>query len=82
MGHTREVPGDDLANDAEWFMEGVNELSFVGFDGLTMDLVGPSSIVSDGRNREGDIRVLGPFEGFACRTCRQVPGVSATVRLD
>jgi len=84
VGHTREVPGDDLANDAKWFMEGVDELGLVGFDCLTVNLVGPSSIVSDSRDREGNIRVLSPLKGLACGKCRQVPGVSASgsVRLD
>ena len=62
---TREVPGDDLADDTEWFMEGVDELLGVGLDGLTVDLVGPASIVSDGGNGESNVGIPGPLEGFA-----------------
>ena len=82
---TGEVPGDDLSNDTEWLIEGVDELIFVGLDGLTVRLVGPSSIVPDGVDREANVRVLSPFEGLAwCTTRRQVPRSSATglIRLD
>jgi hypothetical protein len=50
---TREIPGDNLAHDTEWLMDGVDELIFVGLDGLTVDLVGPASIVSDGEMEKG-----------------------------
>jgi len=47
-------------------MEGVDEFIFAGLDGLTVDFVGPASIVSDRVNGERNVHVLGPFEGFAC----------------
>ena len=62
---TGKVPGNDLTDDTEWFMEGVDELPVVSLDGLTVDLVGPAGIVSDGGNGEGDVRVPRPLEGFA-----------------
>ena len=62
---TREVPGDDLADDAEWFMESVDELIAVGLYGLTVDLVGPASIVSDGGNGKSNVGIPGPLKGFA-----------------
>jgi len=71
---TRKVPGDDLTNDANWLMEGVDEFIFAGLDGLTVDFVGPTSIVPDCVNGERNVHVLSPVEGFACVTCRQVPG--------
>lgn len=46
-------------------MERVHEFIFVGLDGLSVDLVSPASVVSDGRNGSSDIRVLGPLESFA-----------------
>ena len=46
-------------------MGSVHKLPVIGLDGLTVDLVGPASIVSEGRDREGNIRVLCPLEGFA-----------------
>jgi hypothetical protein len=65
MELTREVPGDNLTNDAEWFMEGVGELLAAGLDGLTVDLIGPASIVSDGGNGVGNVRISSPLEGLA-----------------
>jgi len=82
---TGEVPGDDLSNDTEWLIEGVDKLIFVGLDGLTVRLVGPASIVPDGVDGEANVRVLSPFEGLAWYTTyRQVPRSSATglIRLD
>ena len=64
-GRTREVPGDDLANDTNRFMAGVDEFIVAGLDGLTVDLVGPSSVIPNGADGEGDVRVLRPLEGFA-----------------
>ena len=46
-------------------MEGVDELVFAGLNGLTVDLVGPASVISDGADGEGNVRVLSPQEGFA-----------------
>lgn len=63
---TREVPGDDLTYDTDRLVHGVDELFAVGLDGLTMDLVGPTSIVSDGGDGEGDICVPSPLERLAC----------------
>ena len=62
---TREVPRDDLTNDTIWLIECVDELVFVGLDGLTVDLIGPASIVPDGVNGERDIHILSPLEGLA-----------------
>ena len=62
-------------------MAGVDELVAVGLDGLAVDLVSPASIVSDGGNGEGNIGILGPLEGFAYPTDRQVPRLSV-IRLD
>jgi len=47
-------------------MGGVDELPVIGLDGLAVNLVGPASIVSEGSNRKRNVRVLCPFEGFAC----------------
>ena len=60
-------------------MEGVHEFIFVGLDSLSVDLVCPASVVSDGSNGSSDIRVLCPLESFACdmRAHRQVPEVSS-----
>ena len=63
-------------------MEGVDELIFVSLDGLTVDLVGPPGIVSDGVNGEGNVRILRPLEGLAYPTYRQVPGRQRRARLD
>ena len=82
MRHTREIPRNDLANDAEWLMEGVYELTFVGLDGLTVDLVGPSSIVSDCRNGEGNVHNLSPFKGLACGKIRDCQQRVSQIRLD
>jgi hypothetical protein len=46
-------------------MEGEGELIFVGFDGLTVDLVRPASVISDGSNGTGNVRHLSPFVSFA-----------------
>ena len=62
---TREVPGDDLTNDTDRLMDGVDEFPMVGLDGLTVDLVGPASIVSEGRDGKRNVCVLRPLEGFA-----------------
>lgn len=64
-GRTRKVPGDDLTNDTDRLMEGVDELVFAGLNGLAVDLVGPTSVISEGADGEGHVRVLGPQEGFA-----------------
>lgn len=46
-------------------MAGVDEFIIAGLDGLTVDLVGPASVIPNGADGEGDIRVLRPLEGFA-----------------
>ena len=38
-------------------------------DGLTLDLVCPSSEILDGLDREGDIGSLGPSEGLSVVEC-------------
>jgi len=63
---TREVPRDDLTHDTERLMGSVDKLPVISLDGLTVDLVGPTSIVSEGRYRNGYVRVLCPLERFAC----------------
>ena len=62
---TRGVPRDDLTHDTERLMGSVDKLPVISLDGLTVDLVGPTSIVSEGRYRKGYVRILCPLEGFA-----------------
>ena len=54
-------------------MEGVCDLSFVGFDSLAVVLVRPASIVSDGGNRGDDVGIFRPLKGFAWKRYRKVP---------
>ena len=82
---TREVPGDDLTNDTDRFMESVRELILVGLDGLAVDLVRPTTVVSDSRDRRGNVGILGPLESLAythsASGYRQVPGGSRVSQL-
>lgn len=55
-------------------MDGVSEFTFVGLDGLTVDLVRPASVISDGSNGSDNVRILGPLEGLAYV---RVPAISA-----
>ena len=47
-------------------MEGKGELVSVCLDGLTVDLVRPASVISDGGDGTGNVRPLSPIESFAC----------------
>lgn len=62
---TREVPWDDLADDTDGFMTGVSELVLVSLDRLSLDLIGPTSVIANGTNRSSDVDRLGPVESFS-----------------
>lgn len=62
---TREVPGNDLTNDTQWFVAGVNELAIIGFDSLALNLVCPARIVSNAVNGTLEVSVLRPIERLA-----------------
>ena len=78
---TREVPRDDLTHNTERLMGSVDKLPVISLDGLTVYLVGPTSIVSEGRYRKGYVRVLCPFEGFVCNE-PESPDVNHEVDLN
>lgn len=65
---TREVPWDDLADDTDRLMTGVSELVLVSLDRLSLDLIGPTSVIANGTNRSSDVDGLGPVESFAYHT--------------
>lgn len=50
-----EVPGDDLSADTDGFVASVVQGLRVGVDGLTMDLVGPATIVAQATGSGSDI---------------------------
>lgn len=59
-----EVPGDDLATDADGLMAGVVEGLGIGVDNLAVDLVCPAAIVSDTAGSVGNVD-LSDGEGLA-----------------
>ena len=61
---TREVPGNDLADDTDGLVAGVDELSLGGLDGLALDLVGPAGVVAEAGDDGLDVRLC-PEEGLA-----------------
>ena len=46
-------------------MEGICDLILVGLDSLSVVLVRPASIVSEGGNRGGDVGIFRPLERLA-----------------
>jgi hypothetical protein len=66
-----------LTDDTDWFVDSVGELVFVGLDGLAVELVRPSTVISDSGNRRRNVGVLGPLKSLAYATvptnsgCRQ-----------
>lgn len=60
----REVPGNDLTANTNGLVAGVGESLGVGVDGLTVDLVGPASVVADTANSHTQVN-LGHGEGLA-----------------
>ena len=61
---TRKVPWDDLADDTDGFMTSISELVLIRFDRLSLDLVGPASIIANCTDRTSDIQILRPAESF------------------
>lgn len=65
-GHgQREVPGDDLADNADGLTEGIGEFLVAGADGLAVDLVGPAGVVSEGVDDLTEVIVEGNLVGLA-----------------
>lgn len=54
-----EVPGDDLTTDTDRLMSGEGEFGIRGLDGLAVNLVGPTTVVSEDSGRLGHIKALG-----------------------
>jgi len=62
---TYEVPGDDLTTDTDGFVSGEGELVLAGLNGLTMDLVCPSTVVSEDSSGFSDVETLGNSKGLS-----------------
>ena len=62
---TREVPGDDLADDTQRLVDGVRDLVLGRLDGVALDLVRPAGVVADGADRSLDIRFPRPAKRLA-----------------
>lgn len=73
---TREVPGDDLADDADGLVAGVDELRLSGLDGLALDLVRPAGVVAEAGDDGLDVGLC-PEEGLAV-----VEGLDGGKRVD
>jgi len=57
-----EVPWDNLTGNTDWLMLGVAKLLVGGLDDLALNLVGPTTVVSEDGGRLGDIEALGSRE--------------------
>eukprot|EP00760_Papus_ankaliazontas_P027766 PhM_4_TR3439/c0_g1_i2/m.94172 len=65
-GHQeREVPGDDLADDAEGLATHDREEVAVDGVGLALNLVGPAGVVAEALDSECDVNVEGLAEGLS-----------------
>ena len=53
--HDREVPGDDLADDADGLAQEIGEHRAADGDGLAVDLVGPAGVVLEAVDGGGDV---------------------------
>ena len=56
--HQRKVPWDNLPANTNWLVASVHKGIRVGIDSLTMNLVGPSTVVAQARNRTVNIYCL------------------------
>ena len=61
----REVPGNDLADDADRFVTGVAEVRPFDGDGLALDLVGPAGVIAVALDGQGQVRGQGIVIRFA-----------------
>ena len=55
----REIPGNDQADDADWFAQGVGEGGLDRVDRLAMNLRGPARIVAENVDHHGHVDVAG-----------------------
>lgn len=62
---TYEVPRNDLTTDTDGLVLGVGELGLGGLDSLTVDLVCPSTVVSEDSGSLGNIKALGDGKGLS-----------------
>lgn len=60
-----EIPGDDLADDADGFFAGVAEVVAANGDGLAVDFVGVAGVVAEAVDREREIGSFAVADGFA-----------------
>lgn len=63
--HHRVVPGNDLTANTNWLLECVSELLWRGRDRLAVDLIGPSSVVSQGGDRLSEVLADSHAEGLS-----------------
>lgn len=64
-GPTYEVPWDDLTTDTNGLVSGESKLVFASFDGFTVNLVCPSTVVSEDGGGLGNIESLGNGKGLS-----------------
>jgi hypothetical protein len=62
---TYEVPWDDLTTDTNGLVSGKGKLVLAGLDSLTVDLVGPTTVVSEDSSGFGYIETLGNGKSFS-----------------
>ena len=61
---TWEVPGDDLTDDTKWLVHRVRDLVLCCLDRVSVDLVRPTRVVPQRRNRARDVGAHRPAESL------------------